>query len=82
MTAPLLPALPAGDGRVAGMLVSEGLCPHCGGDLVPSRNGGHVDHYGWCHGCQLGWSLTGGVEPTVWFLDDLVPGGPIASDDV
>ena len=65
-----LPELPAGDGPVAGALVSEGLCPWCGGDLDSDLV---AEPCGWCVVCEMGWSLTLGVagaEPTTWFADD------------
>lgn len=45
-----LPELPAGNEATAALWIAEGLCPHCGDDLVPT---------GWlgrCHGCELGWA--------------------------
>lgn len=70
-----LPELPAGDGPVAGALVSEGLCPWCGGDLEPRGDlrGGSWTSYGWCEVCELGWSLhPGETEPHTWFADQVL----------
>ena len=69
---PELPQLPAGDGPVAGALVSEGLCPWCGSDLEPQGVGDGPPLFGWCDFDEMGWSLTvGGTEPTVWFADEV-----------
>lgn len=79
-----LPDLPASDGPVAGMLVSEGICPWCGSDLEPRSNNDGPPIYGWCSWDEMGWSLTLGVagaEPTAWWAEDCVPGGPISEDD-
>lgn len=40
--------------------VSEGFCPKGHGQLSP---GAHPMRYGWCHGCNQGYSATREVDP-------------------
>lgn len=56
-----LPELPADDATTAGLLIAEGLCPHCGEPLAPwwvlGLSSPPAVGRGVCEDCQLCWRV-------------------------